>query len=298
LEAITGVVALLVVLTVGLLITRIATCALTFTGLSRELAQFQARSAFTGCGFTTHEAELIVEHPVRRRIIMLLMLLGNGTVVLAITSLVPVMIGFRDAALVEVAAEEHGLFYRFLTHPLFHRLMWLALGLSVLWMVAKSKWVDRQLSRAITWALKRFTRLEVHDYLGLLHLSEGFTVTELDMKTGDWMVGKSLAELRLGDEGVQVLGLRRSDGEYVGTPTGSTYIRHGDAVIAYGRTDLLMELDRRRADASGDQAHEERIEEQQRLLAEQTLHERTDSRDEQEAGAPTDNGAQTGRAGS
>ena len=59
---------LLVVIGVSLLITRIATLALAATGLSTESAKFQARSAFSGAGFTTHEAENVVGHPVRRRI--------------------------------------------------------------------------------------------------------------------------------------------------------------------------------------------------------------------------------------
>lgn len=43
----------LAALLLSLLITRIATNALSVTGLSRETARFQARSAFTGVGFTT-----------------------------------------------------------------------------------------------------------------------------------------------------------------------------------------------------------------------------------------------------
>ncbi|MBN2309143.1 MAG: TrkA C-terminal domain-containing protein [Candidatus Hydrogenedentes bacterium] len=264
-----GIVALLVVLTVGLLITRIATCALVFTGLSHDLARFQARSAFTGCGFTTREAERIAEHPVRRRIIMILMLMGNGTVVLAITSLIPVVVGLQDSA-----GEGSGLFYR---------VLWLALGLLVLWMVASSNWVDRQLFRIIGWALKRFTNLEVRDYVGLLHLSDGFAVNELEVLAGDWLVGKNLIELRLADEGIQVLGIRRADGEYVGTPTGRTYIRNADTVILYGRREHLAELDGRRADESGDRVHEERMEEQQRLLVEQTQSDSRAARDAAEA---------------
>lgn len=52
-----GITSLLVVVTRSILVTRIATLALTHTGLSREAASFQARSAFTGVGFTTSEAE-------------------------------------------------------------------------------------------------------------------------------------------------------------------------------------------------------------------------------------------------
>ena len=45
-------------------LTRIATVALQLTGLSKANARFQARSAFTGVGYTTSEAEDTVNHPV------------------------------------------------------------------------------------------------------------------------------------------------------------------------------------------------------------------------------------------
>lgn len=73
----------LVVLLVSLLITRVATVALTLTGLSREVARFQARSALSGTGFTTSEAEAVVNDPVRRRIVMALMLVGSAGIVTA-----------------------------------------------------------------------------------------------------------------------------------------------------------------------------------------------------------------------
>lgn len=44
----TTIVIVIVIVTLGLLVTRIATVALTMTGMSLEHARFQARSAFTG----------------------------------------------------------------------------------------------------------------------------------------------------------------------------------------------------------------------------------------------------------
>ena len=73
-RGIIGIAALLTALGLSLLITRLASTALMLTGLSKEAARFQARSAFTGTGFTTHEAEKVVNHPVRRRVIALLMI--------------------------------------------------------------------------------------------------------------------------------------------------------------------------------------------------------------------------------
>jgi len=69
-----AIISLLIVVALSLLITRVATVALTLTGMSREAARFQARSAFSGVGFTTRESEQVMQHPVRRRIILLLIL--------------------------------------------------------------------------------------------------------------------------------------------------------------------------------------------------------------------------------
>lgn len=46
------------------------------TGLSEEKARFQVISLLTGSGFTTKESELITQHPTRRKLAQLLMILG------------------------------------------------------------------------------------------------------------------------------------------------------------------------------------------------------------------------------
>ncbi len=85
------IITMLVVIIVGLIITRIATVALTYTGISRDFARFQARSAYSGVGFTTSESERIVRHPVRRRIVMILMLVGNAGIAAMVASMAGIM---------------------------------------------------------------------------------------------------------------------------------------------------------------------------------------------------------------
>ncbi len=65
------------ILFLSLTVIRIASVMLRITGLSRDIAEFQARSAFTTTGFTAQETEVIMNHPVRRKIIQNLMILGN-----------------------------------------------------------------------------------------------------------------------------------------------------------------------------------------------------------------------------
>ena len=62
-----ALISLFVVVLASLLVTRVAAVMLTLTGLSAQSARFQARSAFSGAGFTTSESEAITNHPVRRR---------------------------------------------------------------------------------------------------------------------------------------------------------------------------------------------------------------------------------------
>ncbi len=239
-----AIVYLLAVLVVSVLVTRIATVALVHTGLSRESARFQARSAFTGVGFTTAESERVVNHPVRRRIILALMLLGNVGIVTFITSSI---LGFvRETEQTNV------------------KVLMLVAGLLAIWAAARSKWVDRWISTVISRMLRRYTRLEVRDYSSLLHLAHDYRVTELAVQTGDWIANRSLKELRLRDEGILILGIQRSTGDYVGAPRGATQIHADDTIIVYGKVDLLNALDKREKGFMGDLEHEQAVEDQQR----------------------------------
>jgi hypothetical protein len=79
----------LVVAAITMVFTQMAAGALIATGMPPPVAAFQARSAFSGAGFTTTEAENVVNHPVRRRIIMAAMFVGTlGTPTLVVTVLV------------------------------------------------------------------------------------------------------------------------------------------------------------------------------------------------------------------
>ena len=226
-----AVATLILVLFLSLIVVRIAAEALTLTGISREAAGFQARSAWTGTGFTTAEAEQVVSHPVRRRIISLLMLLRSAGLVTAASTL---MLSF-----VNVEARGDG-FLRFAV---------LVGGLLGLWLFARSAVVDRWMARAISRALKRYTEIDVRDYAGLLHLAGEYAVMELQVQNDSWLAQRTLQELGLPEEGVLVLGVVRKDGTYLGAPRGETRLQPGDTVLLYGRSPTLADLDRRPAHA-------------------------------------------------
>lgn len=243
-----GVASLLVVVTLGLLITRVAAVALRTTGLSTEVARFQARSAFSGVGFTTLESEDILTHPARRRIVQNLMVLSSAGVAGTLASLLLSFTGTRGYG------QPAG------------RIAVLVVGLLVLWRLASSRWVDARLSRAIERVLRRWTDLEARDYVRLLQIGGDYSIDEIEVDDDDWVEGRPLRDLRLNREGVVVLGVRRADGRYLGVPRGATTIQAGDTVIVYGEAGQLDELRDRKEGASGDEAHERASDRFRRVL--------------------------------
>jgi hypothetical protein len=233
-----AVVSLIVVVTVGLLLTRVATVALTMTGMSLQHARFQARSAFTGTGFTTSEAEAVVGHPARRRIVMALMLVSGagavsvlGTLILSFAGVDSTGGGLRRAAVIVLALTG---------------LLWLA----------KNRVVDRWLRRVIERLLRRVTELDVRDYAALLHLRGQWRVVQLPVAENDWIASRPLGQLRLPDEGVAVLGVERPDGTWMGAPREDLQLRVGDVVVVYGRQAMLDDIGSRLHGEEGEAASE------------------------------------------
>jgi TrkA-C domain len=229
---------------ISLLITRVATVAFVLTGMSREAARFQSRSALTGTGFTTTESEGVVNHPVRRRIVMALMLFGGAGIV---TTMATLVIGFANATRGEA----------------FTRLAVLLGALAVLVAISRTRWFDRAVGPLLTRVLSRYTDLQAQDYADLLHLGGEWSVGEVAVQEGDWVAGGRLADLDLRSEGVAVLGVERPDGTYAGAPRFDTRVAAGDVLLLYGPRHQLHELDHRAAGPEGDAAHAKAVREHQ-----------------------------------
>jgi hypothetical protein len=246
-----ALISLLVIVTVSIIVVRIGAVALAMTGISKDLATFQAQSAFSGVGFTTNESESVVRHPVRRRIIRGLMLMGNAGITSAIAGLILT-------------------FYRGTGQELAMRLGLVLGGLVLLWLLSMSRFVDRILTKLIKVALNKFTRLEVRDYARLLEVGKGFTVSELEVEDADWLCNSKLHELALTNEGILVLGITRKDGVYIGAPHGNTLVQCGDVLTCYGREKLLRTLATRSAGRKGNSEHTAATKEQAKIVKEES----------------------------
>ncbi|QLC49899.1 TrkA C-terminal domain-containing protein [Methanolobus zinderi] len=257
-----ALVTLFAIVILSLIVTRIATIALTLTGMSSEVARFQARSALTGAGFTTSESETMMSHPIRRRIIMTLMLVGNAGIVTVIASIILVSVNIGSTSWLG-------------------QITIIAAGLMILLALTQSRWVDKNLTRLINFALMKWTSIETTDTASLIYLGGEYQVSELEIEPEDWLADKTLAEMNLPDEGVLILGIQKPNGEYNGTPHASTKIRIGDILLLYGSGKSIHSLDVRRKGIIGEVEHERAIIKQKKMMEEQ-IEDKDESNEEDE----------------
>ncbi|NPA75164.1 MAG: potassium transporter TrkA [Euryarchaeota archaeon] len=234
-----ALISLLLVILFSIIFTRVGAVALEITGISRDVAAFQAQSAYTGVGFTTSESEYVVSHPLRRKIIRVLMFVGSAGIASAIAMLFLTFSGNTQEEAI-------------------HNIIYLGIGVALLFIFGRSKLVDRALRYVILGALKRFTKLRVYDYELLLGIRRGYAIGEILVRENNWLVNRRLRDLRLNEEGVLVLGIERKKGDkivYIGAPRGDTEILEGDRIICYGPEEVIENLSRRIKGKLGDEEH-------------------------------------------
>ena len=224
------------VVLVSTLVVRGGAVALKLTGLSWDVASFQAQSAFTGAGFTTSESENLVNHPARRRVIRAMILLGSIGVS---SALVTVVVTFTTAG-----------------DDMQQRTWWMIGSLLVLAAAIKTKVLDRLFIPVVTRYLMRSSKLRILDYEELLRMDKGFSVAQLTVEPDTWLTGGPLKELALNEEGILVLNVRRRSGSVLAAPRPKIQLEAGDKILCYGLEGELGDLAKRPAGPEGERAHD------------------------------------------
>ncbi len=208
----------LVVAVITVAFTKLATGALIATGVPPESASFQARSAFSGAGFTTRETENVVNHRVRRRIIGTTMFVGSlGTPTLVLT----VLVGFvapgpgttTERALVAVSG------VLLIVMAVFNR--------------PAQRWLQGVGQRYVQ---QRLAPALASERLDLLTLSDEFAVQAVRFETTPQEAVRSLRGLAQAFPEVTILGVRRGT-TYFGQPPVDIDLQAGDELIVYAHRD-------------------------------------------------------------
>jgi hypothetical protein len=203
------------VIVVSYLIIRAAAIALMMTGMEEQRARFQALSAFSGTGFTTREAEFVVNHPQRRQIMTWLMVLGNAgivTVIVSATSSIVTSEGFHMP--ITIAALVVGIFviYKIMSRQSFIK-----------------QWEDFIQRRLLKWHL--FKRVPFED-LFILKEDHGLMRVIADKKSP--LLDDSFIKSKLERKAFFILGIERGN-KWLSLPAKEITIDEGDRVILYGQ---------------------------------------------------------------
>ena len=205
---------LLLILGISFFLIRLAGVALKLTGMPEQNARFQAISALTGTGFTTTEAEMIVNYPIRRKIIAWLMIFGNLGIVSVLSTL---MISFirTDANLTAILVQ----------------LAWMIGMIIFFFIIMLNSTVDRFFCSIIRFFLEKFTFLGGRHYQRLLQFGGDLSVSEYQFFTSDSLsFGEAVAHF----EGFTILAIRRSSGITERFAAHIDPIAPGDSLILFG----------------------------------------------------------------
>lgn len=202
-------------------VVRAAAIALMLTGMVWEKALFQALSAFTGTGFTTREAENVMKHPTRRKIISWLMILGNAGIVTVI-----------------VTASSSLFFSRGIFLPL--DILLLVLGIYIIYKLLTIKGITRKWEDFIRRKIRGTEILEEAETEDLLHFMEGYGVLRLFVKADSNLIGNSISELNFTKENLLVLGIERKN-KWIPVPASDETIGENDKLVLYGPLKYLKQ---------------------------------------------------------
>jgi hypothetical protein len=204
---------LLITIFVSFIIVRIGGFALQLTGIEPDVARFQALSAFSGTGFTTREAERVVGHRTRRRIVTILIILGNAGMVTVIATLV--------ASFTQVS----GYVWFFI------RLAIIIAGIFGLYQLIIRSNIGQ---RFIDWlqrpVMNRILR-EAPTVDEIFHVEKDWTISLVLMKGSSKSIGLSVADITAEGD-IEILAIDRA-GNYLTRPDRDEKVAEGDRLLVY-----------------------------------------------------------------
>jgi hypothetical protein len=207
---------------ISFLFVRASSIALMMTGMEKNKARFQALSAFSGTGFTTKEAELVINHPKRRKIVTWLMIMGNAGIV---TVIVTASASFATSRGYVIAID----------------VMILVIGIFLIYKIASYRKFTRKWENFIESRLIKSPVFEEGITEDLLHFLEGYSVVKKIIPENSPLVGIELSKYRLNEKGVLVLGIEREK-HWIPIPKANEKMLEGDRLVVYGPNKVLKEL--------------------------------------------------------
>ncbi len=209
---------MLIFLVLWFLLWWLGSIALEATGMERSKARFQALSAFSGTGFTTQEAESIVNDPQRRRIAICLIILGNaGIIAFLILLLLYVRAGLMWPSLLLFGI--------------------IVAGLLILLFALWSGLLDKLTNTVLTLVRRRHTTSP----LIVLHREGHYAVVLLQVNKGALIAGRSAKDAGFVKSDIVILSLKRGK-RVLRRPTMNERLQPRNSLLCYGKLSEMASL--------------------------------------------------------
>ena len=220
-----------VALIASFIVVRIGAIAFQLTGLEWSLAKFQALSCFSGTGFTTREAELIVGHPRRRKIASILMVLGNA-------GLVAMVATFANSIRPRLSGTSS--WFGWLWGGLGPLMNLLVIGgvIFLTWRFFTRSPKTKVLTDYLRSRVRQSGIVESVSVEELMVASGGYGVVRAQIRKDSPLVGRTLAKSGLRQKDITVLVVRR-DNEPIANPPADARVQAGDDLLCFGKLDQL-----------------------------------------------------------
>jgi hypothetical protein len=210
----TSLAGVVIIIVLSYLIIKVGAISLRMTGVDKESAIFQSLSAFTGTGFTTFEAEDVVNYTNRRKVIKILMLLGNAGIVSIIAMVIVSFTGVPG-------------------HEIFTKLGVIGLVILAIVIISVVRGLDNLVDRFIERRISRFTHFSVSAFSEMLKLADGYGVAEIKLPEGHPIADRRLHEAELRSRDVLILAIKRGI-SLIPSPRADEYLKEGDKLVCFG----------------------------------------------------------------
>lgn len=189
------------------------------TGLDRKIARFQVISMLTGTGFTTGESELIIDHPVRRRLGAFLILFGAFSLAVIISAISNLLTD--NFYTMEIA--------------------YIAGGLLVLLFVLRAPFVQTTMAKKMKSELKENYELADLPISDVLLMDEDDEVREIAIKEDSRFAERTFDEIVDKKDDIMLLFIKRGEIN-IRSKAHETKLEPGDKLVLYGNNPRIEEI--------------------------------------------------------
>ena len=205
---------LVVLFAFSTLIVRAASTILRHTGLPDNIARLQSISALSGTGFTTPESELLTADPIRRKVLMFLMIFGNlGMASVATTFIV---------ALINTNGD---------TGDIFIQVIAFVVAIVATLVVMTNPYLDKKFCDIVSYFLSKSSTFKALGYKRIAQISLGYSIAEHVVNDNKPM---SDVKLELEEFGLCLLGCHIGERRVYQTFEQTDFLKALDVVVVYG----------------------------------------------------------------